>query len=53
MQKREKPVKKLALNRETLMFLDQERLRDIAGGDSRANSCDPGTLLGCTDSKFC
>jgi hypothetical protein len=45
--------KKLEFSRETLRTLDEKTMREVAGAESRANSCDPYTLIGCTQSKFC
>lgn len=47
--------KKLTLNRETLRHLEDQNLREAAGGfrteDSCANSCDPGATFICPTSR--
>lgn len=48
-----KEVKKLKLNRETLLNLDEKDLRNVAAGDSHANSCDPVSRRACTTTDLC
>jgi len=38
-------VKKLRLHRETLRNLREFALAEVVGGDSLANSCDPGSSV--------
>jgi hypothetical protein len=40
--------KKLELSRETLRTLDEKAIREVAGADTRQNSCDTVTLFACT-----
>ena len=41
-------VKKLELSRETLRALDMKALIEVAGADTRQNSCGTDTLFACT-----
>jgi hypothetical protein len=43
-----KQVRKLELSRETLRNLDEIAMRNVAGADTRQNSCDTVTLFACT-----
>jgi len=47
-------MKKLSLHRETLGSLNDLKLAMVLGGDSLANSCDPGTSVRrCPTSCLC
>lgn len=41
-------VKKLGLSRETLRALDAKAMAEVAGADTRQNSCGTDTLFACT-----
>jgi hypothetical protein len=41
-------VKKLELSRETLRALDMKALTEVAGADTKQNSCDTVTVFACT-----
>jgi len=45
---RKQAVKKLELSRETLRALDVKALAEVAGADTRQNSCDTVTVWACT-----
>ena len=47
MKKDRKISGKLTLNRETVRNLEEAEIRLAAGGDSKYNSCDPYTIIGC------
>lgn len=47
MRKDRKTSGKLTLNRETVRNLQEMELRMALGGDTRYNSCDPYTIIGC------
>ena len=41
-------IKKLELSRETLRTLDEKTIREVAGANTRQNSCDTVTVWACT-----
>jgi hypothetical protein len=45
---RKQAVKKLELSRETLRALDLKALVEVAGADTKQNSCDTVTVWACT-----